>query len=320
MDIDNLLPFRGFCALVIMMHHFSASAEPKYLLGIFTHIGYLFVAVFFFISGYGVTCGYQKNNSYISLKSFVPKRFMNTVLPYWLCVLFTAVLIMIFFPPLNGMDFIKSFVSPNGIVHNAWYVAAVLIMYAGFILIFKIKNTGIALAVMFIYVTGFIVAMLMLKESIWARSTFAFYLGIVYSFYKEKFDSFFKKNYFIKLSLFLIAFAGTCVLRYLFVLKNNFYAENIFAIAGSSLFAIIVFGFILKKVKVNNPILRFSGKISYEIYLMHGFFCSELYMLNKNILLYYLIIISCTFVSSFIIFKAHLAINHFLNRKRKNAE
>ncbi|MBQ7595039.1 MAG: acyltransferase [Clostridia bacterium] len=317
MSIQNLLAFRGLFAITILLHHLSASFVPAYALGLFTHIGYLFVALFFFLSGYGLMFSFNKNRNYIRLKTFILKRFFNTLLPYWLCVILTALICMTFFTPVAPKRLLISFISPTSIVLNAWYVFEIVILYAVFAVLFRLKNIKSSLFLMLLFVVALTAFFLARRSSIWARSLPAFYLGIAYCHYREKADRFIKKSFYLKASAVFVLFAFFCVCRYFFVKKGSYWADNIFAILSSSLFSVLFFGFLIKKIKLGNPVLNFSGKISYEIYLMHGYFCKLLYTYNHNIFVYTLIIFSCTIVSSLIIHTVSTFIRRIFTKNEK---
>ena len=270
MAINNTLPLRGLFALLILLHHFSAEFSNPHLLGLFTHIGYLFVALFFFLSGYGLAYGLNKSRDYIQVKSFVPKRFFNTITPYWLCILFSAVIIALFLPPLSLKSFLLSFISENSIVKYSWYVFVILILYIAFMIIFRIRNRKHAIAVMFAFIAILTAAFMIKGYSIHARSLLSFYFGLFYCFKERSIDEYVKKHYWIKAVIVFLIFALLCTLRYYSYSKNSYWFNNILALMSSSVFAVLVFVFFTKKVRLGNAVLDFSGKISYEIYLMHG--------------------------------------------------
>lgn len=301
MSADNLLPWRGLFAAVILIHHFSASFDPPYLLGIFTHVGYLFVALFFFLSGYGLAFGFNISPDYIKLKTFIPKRFFKTIIPYWLCVLFAGAFVAVFYPPLDIHYFLRSFYSFRSIVANSWYVFIILIMYAAFVLLFRIRNRKIALFAMLAFVCGLITVFLIIDWSLFARSLLAFYIGIIYCFNYGKIDAFIKKSFLLKLIACFLIFAALCAARYYFATRSNYWLDNIFAILSSSVFPVLLFSFVIKKIHIGNVVLDFSGKLSYEIYLLHGLFCYYFQPLRSNMLLFFAAVVICTIISAMII-------------------
>lgn len=315
MSLDNTLPLRGIFAVIIATHHFSSEFTEPYLLGIFTHIGYLFVALFFFLSGYGLAFGYNRSANYLSPKSFLPKRFFNTVLPYWICLLFTAIFRAVLLSQTSISDFLLSFIFIRSIVKYSWYVYIILIMYAAFMVIFRIRNRKISMILMFVFTAAVMIVFIVKGNSIPARSTLSFYLGMLYCFYKEKIDSYIKKRFMLKAFAVSIIFAAFCAARYYSVVCGSIIADILFAILSSSVFSVFVFVFAIKKVRIGNRLLCFLGNASYEIYLLHGLFCDVFRFLNTNMLLYYLAVIVCSVLSAAALKALSSRINGFVFKK-----
>lgn len=294
MSLDNTLPLRGIFAVIIAAHHFSAEFTEPCLLGAFTHVGYLFVALFFFLSGYGLAFGYNRSENYLSLKSFLPKRFFNTVLPYWICLLFTAILRAVLLSQASASEFLLSFIFVRSIVKYSWYVYIILIMYAAFMIFFRIKNRKISMLLMFVFTAAIMSVFIVKGDSIPARSTLSFYIGMLYCFYKDKVDAFVKKSFMLKSLAVLLIFAALCGARFYFVIRGSVIADVLFAILSSSVFSVLVFVFAIKKVRIGNRLLNILGNASYEIYLLHGLFCDVFRFLNTNMLLYFLAVIVCS--------------------------
>ncbi len=318
MAINNTLPLRGLFAITILLHHFSAEFTEPYFLGLFTHIGYLLVAAFFFLSGYGLAFGFNKSSDYIRLKTFVPKRFFKTIMPYWLCILFSAVIIALFLPPLSLKSFLLSFISEKSIVNYSWYVFVILILYAAFMIIFRIGNKKHAMAVMFVFIAILTAAFLLKGYSIHARSLLSFYFGLFYCFKERSIDEYVKKHFWIKAVIVLLIFALLCALRFYFYSKSSFRLVDVFALMSSSVFAVLVFVFFTKKVRLGNAVLDFLGKISYEIYLMHGLFCDLFRPKGLNMLLFCAAVVTCTVIASFAINSVAKLFSDFYFKKLKS--
>ena len=67
--------------MVIMLHHisFRLSNLPVYVKPIW-YIAFPIVGFFFFMSGYGLTCGLLQKKNY--LQGFLSKRLLNIIAPY----------------------------------------------------------------------------------------------------------------------------------------------------------------------------------------------------------------------------------------------
>lgn len=72
---------KGIAAIIIMLHHisFRLSNLPVYVKPIW-YIAFPIVGFFFFMSGYGLTCGLLQKKNY--LQGFLSKRLLNIIAPY----------------------------------------------------------------------------------------------------------------------------------------------------------------------------------------------------------------------------------------------
>lgn len=72
---------KGIAAIIIMLHHisFRLSNLPVFVKMIW-YIAFPIVGFFFFMSGYGLTCGLMKKKDY--LQGFLSKRLLNIFVPY----------------------------------------------------------------------------------------------------------------------------------------------------------------------------------------------------------------------------------------------
>ena len=72
---------KGIVAMIIMLHHisFRVSNLPVYVKPIW-YIAFPIVGFFFFMSGYGLTCGLLQKKNY--LQGFLSKRLLNIIAPY----------------------------------------------------------------------------------------------------------------------------------------------------------------------------------------------------------------------------------------------
>ena len=72
---------KGIAAIIIMLHHisFRLSNLPVYVKPMW-YIAFPIVGFFFFMSGYGLTCGLMKKKDY--LRGFLSRRLSNIVVPY----------------------------------------------------------------------------------------------------------------------------------------------------------------------------------------------------------------------------------------------
>lgn len=229
-SVDTAKCLQGFCALCVVLHHLSQNKDfSKYdVLGVFENIGYLFVAVFFFCSGFGLVRSYDTKKNY--LDGFVKKRMVPILVAFFVMNLIYALYRLLngeHFPPVQWITGILGLVLLN---NQAWYVIVILIMYTIFYVCFKnIKNRKISFAIVFasILVQGSIFCvlghfawwskpdswqellrgggswwqsfgMLWFQGEWWVNSTVAFLVGMLVANYFESILVFLGKKYWLK--------------------------------------------------------------------------------------------------------------------------
>lgn len=257
LTLEKTIPLRGLLALCVILTH---TGVP----GFFKH-GFLFVAIFFFLSGYGLMYGFKKKGADY-FKGFIKHRFFKLFIPYW-----TANLVYILWITLSGgsfsiPDIVLSFILPHIqyplIVSVAWYVCTLSLFYAFFYFAFKFFKTKIALVILIICIAIYMAAYMIAYRNwgVWYLSCLPFWFGVLVAYSRNHF----KKFCLFKEPLFF-------VLGILIFVASIHYLGRIPCIIHQT--AAITFTFcilyIIHKVQGHSKILNFFGKNSYEIYLLH---------------------------------------------------
>lgn len=234
--------------------------------------GYVGVAIFFFLSGYGLMMSENKNHT--PFFSFIKRRFVKLYLPV---VFVSAVWGVVLWPENKGAEWIGQYLYiafwgfEDGIL---WFIKVILLEYLVFAayIYFGIKTWlreivlwgGTAL----VYIITFIVF------GDWAAISIPlFTFGMLLAKYESWFYSFAHSKGVI---IWLIAITGIMGLAY--YLWGNVYAHallNYYVITG-----IIVAGAYSLTVKAPPYIPDWAGSVSYDIYLTHYkvlYYCSAVY-------------------------------------------
>ena len=185
------------------------------------------------------------------------------------------------------------------IVYNAWYVVELIVLYVAFYISFKIakgdfeRGVNITVLLTVLCMIGFY--MLYLKQSwlhMWYFSTWAFAFGVIWSAKEEQIFKFIQKhfNLIFCVSILMVSFLAIFRREIMFQFSSDNYIMSKSMILGP----FIVFGVIVgsMKFKLGCPVWKFLGKISYELFLIHGIFYNELRggdIYIKNDLLYIVI-------------------------------
>ena len=155
-SLDSFMSLRGFAAIGVILHHISQEeafqqangyTKPSEL-SIFVNAGFLFVAIFFFCSGFGLIKSLEKKPDYFN--GFIKKRVVKTlVVPYYVSILIYGILRFATgerFAPLQWVTNLTGLTMMNP---YAWYPIIAAILYIAFYIIFKnIKNRKVCYILM----------------------------------------------------------------------------------------------------------------------------------------------------------------------------
>ena len=303
LSLGNAKAIQGFCAVAIIIHHLAQDLmEGAGVLSFFSELGVLFVGVFFFFSGYGLYTSLKSKDNY--LKGFLKKRLTAILVPFYVCILIFVTFACIAGQTFNwkeALEVISGWILINS---HMWYIVEILILYLAFYFIYRfIKNRAAATAVMAIFVAVLTAGSLLLGHGAegactywfqgewWYNTTFAFVLGIIVSQNAEKLRSFARKFYWLLLPLFTALTVGFGFLTKYALNTWSYwyeypgypgYREKALCLAIQLpwvLFFVVTLLLIMMKIRFGNPILKFLGSISLELYLIHNLFLQGL---SKN--------------------------------------
>ncbi len=289
LSLDQTKAIQGFCAIGIMLHHCGQKTcmpgmreeVVRHGLDPFVPIGYFFVAIFLFCSGYGLYKSFKSKPGY--LKDFSNRKF----LPILFVLLISSILFAIARVRCEeALWFTQPFRlgGPNTFNPYAWYIYAFFIFNIAFYFSFRyIKKEKIALIV-----TSAVVVLYMIHCDFWMygnwwiNTSLLFIIGILVARHEEKLVKHVKKFYAIYLPLALILTAGFFVLgEYTsevtagFVSADSYDALRLIRLFGqifAAIFFTIAVFLIGMKVKIGNKLLKFMSTITLEFYLVHGLF------------------------------------------------
>lgn len=301
-SLDTSKCIQGFCAVAIILHHlaqrFAETADID-ALGIFKDIGVMFVGVFFFFSGYGLFKSLKTKDNY--LKGFFKKRLPAILVPFYVCIL-----IFVLCAGLTGQQFdagslIGSLTGFLLINSHMWYIVEIAVLYLIFFLVFKfIKKENVAITAMGVLTALLTVGSLLLGHGKdmscrywfmgewWYNTTLVFFVGILIAKNEKAILSFAKRFYKLLLPLSIVltavfgALTGFALNKYSYWAESPEhmgYAEKFICLSFQLpmvIFAVITLLLVMMKIKFSNPVLKFLGSISLELYLIHNLFLEGL--------------------------------------------
>ncbi len=261
---------KGIAVLMVLFHHLAQRTEGGVLFQKFCIMGYLPVAIFAFLSGYGLQKSYMHKRNYAKylLRVRIPlllTSYLFAMVLYWL--------LNLYFGRMNSLsDILKGLSHGSPIVPFSWYIEVILVFYIYYWFLIKVKmepkNMVWGVIIWYALYVGFC---LYADWGDWCYvSMHLLVLGVMWATYEEKWLDFIKRHYWVM--LFLI----TAVFSFLLIFKGNIFEST----GNVELFTILTMlcalSFILSlimlamKVRIGNRILEFLGTISLEVYMYQG--------------------------------------------------
>lgn len=229
------------------------------------YIGFIIVALFFFLSGYGIMAGYIEKTNYLA--GFLKRHLLGILIPYWIWFLMVGVINYCLEGTMySRAEILKLFVGCYG----CWFVTAIIWFYISFWISFKFFKKYYAISLVVCVILYTVVCMRLGYHSSWTASSSAFIFGILWRKYKTVIDNYLRNNYYLKMSisfgLFVFVFVGRLVLVYIGV--NPLIMQCIMRNIASCLFVLVLMLF-MQKIKLKKSMLHYVGDYSLELYMVH---------------------------------------------------
>lgn len=299
LSIKTSQGWKGFFALVVIYHHLSQNTVDGVFFRGFTLVGYLAVAIFFFLSGYGMQKKNITDDNYN--KTFLMKRMPTILIPYIIITILYWGLLALGGEVYSFLDILMSIVKGKPIAKYSWYIINIIFLYLSFYVLMKIikkNHKYMILGAILLYVMWTCLCMKLSFGVWWYSSTQLFVVGIIWATYEQRIVEFIKAHFNIISIVMIIAFAMSFLLDFV---VSKFIISLILKETAAVLFTILVLLFSMK-FQIGNSFMDFFGKISFELYLTHGLFvilCGKDFLGIDNNLLYSISILFLTIIFSF---------------------
>ena len=271
LGVQSTNGLKGFLALGIVFHHLTHWVTTGEEFSNFGYMGTYIVSVFFFLSGYGLYVQNERKENY--LDNFLVKRLSRILIPF----IFISSIYLIY-RSINGQAlttsfFMNLFKKGSTVIYNGWFVDIIILMYVFFYISFKIfSNRTVAILVNILLIGGYIILAIKLGYGFWwYNSSLPFALGLIWAKYNKKIDKMLNDYYFVGIIL------ATCLLfmshQYSFILKKLHLVDDYsyaFAANLDNIIFTLFFILIVRKIDFSNKYLLFLGRISFELYMIHG--------------------------------------------------
>ena len=285
-----------FAALMVILHHMvqritNYGAIDKGPVTAWNSFGTLCTSVFFFFSGFGLFKSYKTKENY--LEGMLRKRLPKILIPFFV----TNIIYLIFVSKgkvSNALDIVTSLVGFTLLNSNAWFIVELTVLYTLFYLCFRKAGSDCkAICWLTIFTTILVIAALLLGHDTtkirghwfmgewWYNTTLIFIMGILFAKYESRVKTFMVRRWKVLLPLSLLIFVGWFILQEYVEAGFGYYKEwpghpgypekLLTLIVQLILCMIFMFIMLLVNLKLEfgNPVLRFLGSFTYEIYLIH---------------------------------------------------
>ena len=275
-DVDYLSnkstkSLKGLLALLIIFHHVSQKITTGENFSNFEYMGRYIVALFFFLSGYGLYFQYSNNATY--MENFLRKRLARILIPFTVFIIIYVIYRATLGEVVNVDFFLSFWRDHSNIVYNGWFVNSIIVLYVIFYVSFKMKDSKSSFYMLTLLTLVYIFLKAYQNHGDWEYvSIMAFLLGIFWMKNRISIDKYIEENYFV----FLVSFS---ILMYVFrhyeVIMKNIGITNkyvYYGIVGNlcTMVFLVYFLLLTNKLNFSNKYLDFLGDISFEIYMIHG--------------------------------------------------
>lgn len=266
-SVEATLPLRGVLALGIVLHHISQRVlqvvPTAWGISQFEFWGAPVVAVFFFLSGYGLMKSLQvKGAAY--LDGFLKKRMLKVVLPLLLCSLVYSVVNI----SILGGQF-ASVKSDWPFLPNAWFCVTIIIYYFVFYLIALCSKSKQFRLLVWMWLFTFVYIGCLKAIGFgnwWYQTVVSLNMGMTTVLLEKHIRMLLVGN--LRL-VSCILFLFVCILSF-WVSTENLTSFPLGWLTLSVFIGIFIYSLLCGFGLATNKILRFLGRYSYEIYLIHG--------------------------------------------------
>lgn len=290
MSKDYTTYLRGICALAIMLRHIRITDFAP--LNVFDYLGNPIVGIFFFLSGYGMLTRIKQTGIDNYMNGFILKRCVPLFVEYIFVWIFNFVCM---FLVSGNFNFLKKIITPY-----SWFIIMIEVLYIVFYIGYKLFKDNLKRLIIFVTISelALIIALSVFGVGeCWYLSLLCFSGGMIYSVVNLN-----KKRTLPLIfgfgALAVVATGAEYVLSdkpKIIVLWALIYNVSVLSLA-------IVALSVGRYVRFKNPVFELCGKMSLEIYLLHGvfqFIFKEIKPIYNNSLLYGAMIILCTLLMSY---------------------
>lgn len=287
---------QGFLAICIMLHHIGQETCAPWQtyrlypgLEFFVPLGYVFVGIFMFCSGYGLMVSYKKKPNYLS-NGFFRKRALPLLIGYYVSAWIFFIARIIMGQKLSGWDTFCYLIGIKLSNPYGWFALAMPLFYLFFYLSFKHSRNPVLATTICVFAYTFLGTCInhndyLMTGQWWYNCVQMFWVGILIAKYKDSVVAWAKKKFVLKLVICILLLQGSWYLTNYLQAVFSYYGQNArlpmyltvlyrwICLLGDMLYTTLFGFFILllgMKIRIGNRFLGFMGTITFEFYIIHG--------------------------------------------------
>lgn len=283
---------KGILAMMIVCSHLSYATDIL-AFSLLNKVGTTVVALFLFISGYGLMYSFMSSGTHFLSK--MPQRIWNIFLP-----MLVATLVYFLWCYLDGKAIETSIL--NSLLYegktplpNAWFIFVLLYNYILFGLLFRYSSSR-SYAILGIGVGNLLFVLWAIAhtyERAWWACAFSLLTGMLYAYRGEIWFTMLRRKWitFCLCAIVMLCYAFRAHCEYLIIIAH-------------CILPLLIVVWLRFFVLPTGKVLNFLSIYSYEIYLVHGIFIS---LLRGNTLfiasdyLYSILVISCSCIAAYLL-------------------
>ena len=321
MQPEQTRMLQGAACVAIIFHHLTQQitgygSVSKGPITVFNDIGFLFTALFFFHSGYGLLISLYTKPDY--LKQFLRRRLPSVLIPFWGINLLGVMLGRFGYGIRHSLSETLRYIFGIRLLNgNGWFIVEIAFFYLLFYFLFsRIHHKDAALALLCFAVLAVIYYSFMrghdptgrneqwFRGEWWFNSTLSFAAGLLFARFKAGLTAFFQRHYAFLLALsaglmiLTTRFSIFMVRRYGYYhggslygswygnqggnLLRSFYGKHdagvTYLAQTAACMAFLFFVLLLSmKITLGNRALVCLGEMRLELFLIHGYFVNRIF-------------------------------------------
>jgi peptidoglycan/LPS O-acetylase OafA/YrhL len=282
---NSTLLLKGVAIVLLLLGHVSQQCVTGSEALPFRVTGNTAVVIFLFVSGVGLAKKYHLKVN----KNFWFKRVKKLALPIWLSLAFIIPLnyLLIGHADPSGqliLNFLGIFWTkfPNS---PCWFITYIIFLYAVYFIAAIMPANRIGIKLIILFLLPFIAAGVIIETGsfdhfvLWPQYSLVFPAGVVCGLYAGHFKRYADKLYNLSPILFMIAifvllglyWTGFAVYRISHLVPSELYTQLVAALINPIPFILFLLLFVrlLEMRNWGSTILKFLGRYSFEMYLLH---------------------------------------------------